>query len=308
LTVQHIGSLTDKNKAIRTEILNFLTDSPYIADKIYKLVLENKQIRRFGITLLKITETDFIRRYYLCGIRIWKNKNNPKIMSYNKMLENLYNGASMTRLGDGEFELALGHDLKFQPATKKLSEYLRDIISAESNSKLMICIAPFSMKNFTPSARKFWKNYWRNNWMKIRSMIRAAEYGNAFISRAEYFTFVRNGLEKLKKIWDNRDVVFVVPTDGHFINDVRIFGNVKSSETIPVPAMDAFSEYDKILESAKQYSKDTLFVICAGPTATVLAYDLYHLGYQALDLGHLPNCYAQYLGESPRPEAIPYKK
>ena len=30
-----------------------------------------------------------------------------------------------------------------------------------------------------------------------------------------------------------------------------------------------------------------MFLIALGPTATILAYDLYKLGYQALDIGHV---------------------
>ena len=43
-----------------------------------------------------------------------------------------------------------------------------------------------------------------------------------------------------------------------------------------------------ILESAKKIEdKSVLFIIALGPTATILAYDLAGLGYQAIDAGHM---------------------
>ena len=43
-------------------------------------------------------------------------------------------------------------------------------------------------------------------------------------------------------------------------------------------------------------------LLALGPTATVLAYDLSKLGYQAIDIGHLPNCYWQWKGSGTTPE------
>lgn len=45
-----------------------------------------------------------------------------------------------------------------------------------------------------------------------------------------------------------------------------------------------------------------------GPTATVLAVELSDNGYQALDMGHFPNCYLEFLGEAKRPEVYPMTK
>ena len=60
-----------------------------------------------------------------------------------------------------------------------------------------------------------------------------------------------------------------------------------------------------ILDECLKESPDKLFLLSAGPTATILAYDLAQRGYQALDIGHLPNCYDQYLGTIVAPEVLP---
>ena len=42
-----------------------------------------------------------------------------------------------------------------------------------------------------------------------------------------------------------------------------------------------------ILQEACKLAKNSLILIALGPTATVLAYDLCKLGYQAIDVGHI---------------------
>lgn len=95
--------------------------------------------------------------------------------------------------------------------------------------------------------------------------------------------------------------------DGRFIFVKELFDNINSFTTIDIPSRNAFSEYNRILNDCKKYDHNVLFFISAGPTATVLAYDLTKLGYQALDLGHLPNCYLQFKGGKV-PEMLPISK
>ena len=131
-------------------------------------------------------------------------------------------------------------------------------------------------------------------------------YGNSFFSRDAVFYELT--LNELKSIWNKRNVCFVVPENGRFEYDERLFRNIKSKTEIYVPATSAFDDYNRILKECKKQPLDTLFFIAAGPTATVLASDLSKLGYQALDMGHFTNCYRQYLGEAKQPEAYPMQK
>ena len=41
--------------------------------------------------------------------------------------------------------------------------------------------------------------------------------------------------------------------------------------------------------------------------ATALAFDLHRTGRQAIDLGHLVNCYHEFLGEKLSPESLPFR-
>lgn len=62
-----------------------------------------------------------------------------------------------------------------------------------------------------------------------------------------------------------------------------------------LPKAHAFEHYNEILNEARKESKDKLFIVILGPTATILAYDLAKSGYQALDMGHLAKDYDWFL-------------
>ena len=53
--------------------------------------------------------------------------------------------------------------------------------------------------------------------------------------------------------------------------------------------------------------KKRLILIALGPTASILAYDLYKLGYQAIDIGHIDLEYEWYLRNCTRPVLIENK-
>ena len=137
--------------------------------------------------------------------------------------------------------------------------------------------------------------------MKLKSV-----YANANISRNN--DFMVGGIDEYRKIWNNKIVVFIYSSVGRFEITPELFSNIKKYYHIDVNASDAFEQYDYIIEHAKNYSKDCLFLIACGPAATVIAYDLCTIGYQAIDIGHLPNCYANEVSGAPIPEKLPISK
>ena len=60
-------------------------------------------------------------------------------------------------------------------------------------------------------------------------------------------------------------------------------------------------------ETCIQSDKKHLVLIALGPTATVLAYDLSNLGYQAIDIGHTDIQYELFLRNATDMIQIPYK-
>lgn len=269
-------------------------------DKFFNKISRSfeKKFHKFSLKYLKISKKDNLKLQ-----KIFQEF--PQVMSLNETLDYVIKGASLCRFGDGEFNIAnfLGANNNYQKSSQKLTERLNEVISEPINDKLMICISPLKSPDHYPNWYRnlpYWEYYWLNHWHLVKDMIEYKKYGNALISRDSVFYEI--DLPKIKSIWQDREVVFVVGKNGRFVFDQRLFDNIKNSEFIYVKPSHAFEDYDNILEQCLGFSKDKLFFIAAGPTATVLAFDLYKAGYQALDFGHLPNCYAEFLKEKPRPE------
>ena len=202
---------------------------------------------------------------------------------------------SISRFGDGEFYLMDGQDIAFQKANADLVERLKRIIQSNENNHL-VCISnginPHNYREFTKKHIKWMRNHFKNtikNRLKYIDINR--KYYNLLISRFWIPFKDKNRAKKvsgiIKNIWDNRNVVIIEgeKTRMGVGNDLLI--NVRSCQRILCPSTNAFSKYEEILGCAKSFHKDSLFLIALGPTATVLAYDLYQLGYQALDIGHI---------------------
>mgnify|MGYP000559128844 CR=1 FL=1 len=67
-----------------------------------------------------------------------------------------------------------------------------------------------------------------------------------------------------------------------------LYDNANSIQRVLGPALSGFDRYDDIYDFIiNNINKNKLILLSFGITATVLAYELAKLGYQAIDLGHL---------------------
>ncbi len=95
-------------------------------------------------------------------------------------------------------------------------------------------------------------------------------------------------LQLLRQIWNDRDIVIVEGAQSRTGIGNDLYDNARSIGRVIGYATDAFSHYDEMLEAIVNHvDKDKLILLSYGPTATILAYDLAKLGYQAIDIGHL---------------------
>ena len=106
---------------------------------------------------------------------------------------------------------------------------------------------------------------------------------------------VEEYVNELKNIWKDRDIVIIEGEKSRLGTGNDLFDGAKSVSRILGPAENAYDKYNEILAEAKKISKDKLILLALGPTATILAYDLYKLGYQAVDIGHVDIEYEWYL-------------
>ncbi len=312
------------------EIINFLT-SKFESFKPEEFTTPTFKISFWGLTLFVKKEDPFIKKYLLFGsipiFKIYKSKGNrtyfdffghklgvrnnrfskaeiaqissqmPKlrenlgfknVKSIDETIEELINSnKSISRFGDGEFSLIFGESIGYQTFHPKLKRKMKEILRYE-NQDLMVAIPDI----WGGATMQFWKKYVAYNKELLVPLLKnSVQYYSSLVSRINS----KDRFEKFKKIWQGKDIVFVEGKASRLGVGNDLFSGARSIKRILCPAKDAFDKYDEIFEACKTVSKDKLFILALGPTATVLAYDLAKEGYRALDLGHIDIEYEWFL-------------
>lgn len=201
---------------------------------------------------------------------------------------------SICRYGDGEFKIALNYaDTGYQKKDELLSNRLKEILLSK-NENILVGIWDFfgDLDIYTKYAKEIGRRYMKELRQPIYNIIDMDKtYWNAFITRFYLELKDQNKakfyFDKIKRIWDNQEVVMIEGEYSKFGVHNDLFDNAKSIQRILCPSKNAFDKYTEILETAQQLPKDKLILIALGQTATVLAYDLALSGHWALDVGHL---------------------
>lgn len=206
------------------------------------------------------------------------------------------NKKSITRFGDGEFEIIFGNNLRFQKFNKTLKDKLLYILQ-QNNPGLMVGIIQL-YNNKDP----FWKDWLKINKFKLARIIKKHKiYYSSLITR--FYSLYTSRLKMkqyvlyFKKIFINRNILIIEGDQTRLGIGNDLFNKAKSIKRILCPKENAFDVYEKILDYVRNMNleKDTLILISLGPTATVLVYDLFKLGNQIIDFGHFDIQYEFYL-------------
>ena len=115
----------------------------------------------------------------------------------------------------------------------------------------------------------------------------------------------QSGIKKWKSVWTERKVVFITGDGSRFNCNHPLFDNISESEIVLSSATHAIKDIPRLLGELSKKDKDVLFLISLGPAATILAYELTLLGYQAIDIGHITSCYDAVYNGDPSPEKLP---
>jgi hypothetical protein len=201
--------------------------------------------------------------------------------------------ASIARYGDGELMIMLGKGIYFQEYDPELARRLRAIV-LEPSQQFLVGLPPFDTMSIT-------KAFWRKEWQRYRRLFshlvrNGAEYHSTALSRP---ASVANWEPKefyaaFAALWKDRDLVLIhnnAATAEH-----PLFRDAKCVHYVSCLPEHAFREYPALLERASKFLHlpDVLFLIAAGPTACLLAWDLAQSGAQSLDVGHLTSAYDEF--------------
>jgi len=262
---------------------------------------------------MKLKEKLSIRLRKIKYHNIFKQMKQIKILNDKDSVDLIINSKkSVARFGDGElgFVFSPYSKIGFQNSNKELSERLTEIIKSDNENVIIGLPDKFvTLRHNTYESKKFWLRYIIDNYKNILNNVNLNRiYINTNFTRF-YFDYQKPRLSKkkiknVKRIWDNRDIVIIEGEKTKIGVGNDFFDNAKSIKRIICPSTNAFLRYDKILKEATKLEKDKLILIALGPTATVLAYDLGNIGYQALDVGHIDIEYEWYLKKAKEKVAI----
>lgn len=224
-----------------------------------------------------------------------KHKITPCVESIEKTISTIIEGKkSVSRFGDGEVLLTNPNKaIRFQEGNPLLARRLSEILQSQEEGHLVCVSDTFSqLYRYNRKARRFWRTHfflYSTYWDKLLQPGRI--YYNTLFTRP-YMDFAsksacKNWFQSMRAIWKDRDVIFIEGEKSRLGVGNDLFDDARSIRRILCPPQNAFSRYDDILQEAMKHEKEALYLVALGPTATVLAYDLFKSGRQAVDIGHV---------------------
>lgn len=214
------------------------------------------------------------------------------ITSINYILEHQ---CSVSRFGDGEFDLIEGRKEGYQEPNERLASLLKHVLQSDLPNHMIGIPHPLKDTSMLrEQSKEFWEKYFLiRHGKSVRKYLSPHKtYLDTQLSRF-YIENIDKEYSKtifthLRKIWDKRDIVIVEGTKTRSGVGNDLYDNANSIQRILGPATNAIDKYDEMLSAIQSnVSKDKLILLSFGPTATILAYDLAKLGYWAIDIGHL---------------------
>ena len=251
---------------------------------------------------------------YKVNIHLRKNRKRPRVLSVEATIDFiLKEKCSVIRFGDGEISLIDGTPIGFQHNVGDLAQRLETIIKAEDPG-LLICIPGLWERLEIFEDYAYWFNMhhvyrYGHVWKKLLSYDRT--YGETGMTRL-YLAYKDKSdagrlFKKLFTLWEGAEVVLIEGAQSRLGVGNDMFQNTRSLGRILCPPENAYGSYEKIKAEAIKMSKDKLILLSLGPTAKVLAYDLFKEGYRVLDIGHVDMEYEMFLRKETKQTKVPYK-
>lgn len=240
--------------------------------------------------------------------------------SIDTILYIIENKTSISRFGDGEFQIIYDYlqntDSKvdtFQKYNKDLGQKLLQAFTSKSQNNHLVGV-PYAFRNASVHRgyeRIFFEReslYWlpRLFYDKTEHVFYDTNFTRFYMGRKDIKDYPAY-INLLKKIWDGQDILFIEGVKSRLGVGNDLFDNARSIERILAPATNAFDRYNEILKAGKQFGNNKLILLALGQTATVLAYDLAKEGFWAIDIGHIDIEYEWYLRKAKTKIAIPGK-
>lgn len=251
---------------------------------------------------------------YMFNIYFRKNRKRPRVLSIPDTIDLIAKEKlSVICFGDGEIFMLDGGSTAFQVYDKDLAFRLESIIQAKEPG-LLICVPGIWEKLDSLEPYAYWFNMhhlYRNGHVYKSLLSLDQTYGDTNITRP-YLAYKDKKncgviFKKLFSLWKECDVVLIEGAKSRLGVGNDMFDRTKSLGRILCPPENAYTKYDAIKNEALKIAKDRLILLSLGPTAKVLAYDLFKAGYQVIDIGHIDMEYEMFLRKETKQVKVPYK-
>lgn len=200
---------------------------------------------------------------------------------------------SISRYGDGELDIMAGRDIPFQKYDAELAKKMKKILLTDEKDFFVGLPDVFDdLSIYNEKAKKYYSNYLRNNRKYWYTLTRKDKIYYCTGMTRPYMdlkdkTQSPHYFELLKRIWKDKKVVIIEGEKSRLGVGNDLFDECHEIKRILCPATNAFDFYDDIIIKVSEFSKDYMILLALGPTATAMAYDLYKMGYRAIDIGHV---------------------
>lgn len=205
----------------------------------------------------------------------------PRVVDEDTTLQQVLSGKSIARYGDGEFKIVRGQPCVSQVAVPALTASLREILVSENPQCLV------GIPRLVAHSPKYanWRRY-EGTYPAYLSSSRV--YHSAFISRPDSAPWIwtPDYYDRMQQLWRDMRVGLVAGSERSLTPDFLRETGASEVVFFQCRRRDAYAE---ILTLKKQIIDSGVkrVILCAGPMATVLAWNLSLLGVHAIDLGHI---------------------
>ena len=176
---------------------------------------------------------------------------------------------SISRFGDGEFDLIFGEGIGFQKVNDSLIKKLKKVLKNRRKGFLVGIHIPYNntfLDKYIYKSKRFITN-WVERWkLKLFTLIDLnKKYYSSYITR--FYIEVKDKskvpeyIKKLKKIWEGRDILIIEGEMSRLGIGNDLFNNSKSIKRIICPPVNAFNVYDKIIYHVKKFDKSILLYL-----------------------------------------------
>lgn len=207
------------------------------------------------------------------------------VLSEWKTLERVLNRVSLSRWGDGEIKHLDGRRNVSQVFDPTLQVALKEAFGCRDKRLLVAIPNVFGHRAFSEVNPGYIASMHRRFGKKADPKY---TYGSSYISRGDLNPYLAWPVYwgVMEQIWSGRDVVVV---RGHEKRAAPpgMLAKARNIAHVETPPSSAWNEYHRIFRECLTHNQDSVFLLCVGPTATVLAVDLALKGRWAVDIGHL---------------------